>query len=48
MHYNYFFDRIYAEKTSEQCYLSERNSQKAKEDVWWDRYSSKNPDDQQV
>jgi len=48
MHYSYFSGRIYGEKTSEQCCLGERNSQKAKEGVWWDRYSSKSSDDQQV
>ena len=41
MHCSYFSDRIYVEKTSEQCYLSYNNSQKTKEGVWWDRYSSK-------
>ena len=48
MHYSYFSGNIYVEKTSEQCYLGERNSQKTKEGVWWDRYSSKGSDDQQV
>ena len=48
MHYSYFSGRIYVEKTSEQCYLSKRNSQKAKEGVWWNRCSSKGLDDQQV
>ena len=46
MHYNYFSSRIYVEETSEQCCLDERNSQKAKEGVWWDKYSSKGSDDQ--
>ena len=30
MHYSYFSDCIYVEKTSEQCCLGERNSQKPK------------------
>ena len=48
MHDNYFSGRIYVEKTSEQCYLGYRNSQKAKKGVWWDKYSSNSSDDQQV
>ena len=36
------------EKTSEQRYLDYHNSQKTKEGVWWDKYSSKGSDDQQV
>ena len=48
MNYIYFSGRIYVEKTFEQCYLGERNSQKAKEDVWWDRYSSKGSGKRQV
>ena len=36
------------EKTFEQCYLGYRNSQKGREDGWWDKYSSKGLDDQQV
>ena len=48
MHYNHFYDRIYVKKTSEQGYLGYHNSQEIKEGVWWDRYSSKGLDDQQV
>ena len=47
MHCNYFSDRIYVEKTSEQCYLSYRNSE-SREGGWWDKYSSKGLDNQQV
>ena len=48
MHCSYFSDRIYVKKTSEEYCLDYRNSQKAKEGVWWDKYSSNNLDDQQV
>jgi len=48
MHYTNFFGRIYVEKTSEQYYLDYHNLQKAIEGVWWDRYSSKGSDNQQV
>ena len=48
MHCSYFSGRIYVEKTSKQYYLSYYNSQKTKDSVWWDRYSSKSSDDQQV
>ena len=48
MHCSYFSGRIYVEKTSEQRYLSYHNSQETRKDVWWDRYSSKDSDDQQV
>ena len=48
MHNNYFTGRIYVEKTSKQCYLGYRNSQRAREGDWWDKYSSKGSDDQQV
>ena len=48
MHYNCFSGRIYVEKTFEQYYLGYHNSQEAREGVWWDRYSSKGLDDQQV
>ena len=41
MHYNNFSDRIYVEKTPEQCNLNHYSSQRAKKDVWWDMYSSK-------
>ena len=44
MHYSYFSDRIYVEKT--QYCLDNRNSQKAKTNM--DRYLSKGSDDQQV
>ena len=48
MHCIYFSGHIYVEKTLEQCYIGYHNSQKAKEGVWWDKYSSKGSDDQQV
>ena len=48
MHCSYFFGRIYVEKTSEQYYLNYHNSQETREGVWWNRYSSKGSDDQQV
>ena len=48
MHNNYFTGRIYVDKTFEQCYLGYRNSQRAREGGWWDKYSSKGSDDQQV
>ena len=40
MHYNNFSGRIYVEKTPEQCNLNHYHSQRAREDVWWDMYSS--------
>ena len=48
MHYSCFSGCIYVEKTSEQYYFGYRNSQKAKEGIWWDKYSSNNSDNQQV
>ena len=48
MHCSYFSGRIYVEKTSEQRYLDYHNSQETREGVWWDSYSSKGSDDQQV
>ena len=48
MNYNCFSNRIYVEETSEQCYFGYRNSQKAKEATWWDKYSSNSSDDQQM
>ena len=48
MHCSNFSGRIYVEKTSEQCSLNYHHSQKAKEDVWWDIYSSGGLDDEQV
>ena len=48
MHNSYFIGRIYVEKTSEQCYLGFRNSQRATEGGWWDKYSSRGSDNQQV
>ena len=48
MHYNKFSDRIYVEKTSEQCSLNHHHSRRAKEDARWDVYSSKGLDDEQV
>ena len=48
MHCSYFSGRIYVEKAPEQCYLGYRNSQRAREGVWWDKYLSRGSDDQQV
>ena len=45
---SYFIGRIYVEKTFEQCYLGYRNSQRVREGGWWDKYSSRGSDDQQV
>ena len=45
---NYFTGHIYVEKISEQYYLGYRNSQRAREGGWWDKYSSGGSDDQQV
>ena len=39
---------IYVKKTSEQCHLGYHNSQSAREGGWWDKYSSKGSDNQQV
>ena len=36
-----FSGHIYVEKTLEQCSFNHYNSQRGKEDTWWDRYSSK-------
>ena len=48
MHCTNFSGRIYVEKTPEQCSLNHYSSQRAKEDVWWDMYSSKGLNDWQV
>ena len=50
MHCTCFYGRIYVEYTSEQCFLGDHNSEKAKEEVWWDKYSSGSDglDDEQV
>ena len=48
MHCNNFFGRIYVEKTSKQCYLNHHHSRRAKEEAWWDTYSSGGLDDEQV
>ena len=48
MHNSYFIGHIYVEKTFEQCYLGYHNSQRVREGDWWDKYSSKGSDDQQV
>ena len=48
MHCSYFSGRIYVEKTSKQYYLGYRNSQRAREGVWWDKYLSRGSNDQQV
>ena len=48
MHCSNFSDRIYVEKTPEQCSLNHHRSQRAKEDAWQDIYSSIGLDDGQV
>ena len=48
MHCNNFSDRIYVEKTPEQCSLNHYRLKKVREDVWWDMYSSEGLDDWQV
>ena len=48
MHYIYFYGRIYVEYTSEQCFLRDHNSEKVKEEIWWDKYSIDGLDDEQV
>ena len=48
MHCSYFSGRIYVEETLKQYCLDYHNSQETKEGVWWDKYSSKGSDDQQV
>ena len=46
MHYCYFSGRIYVEETPLQCCLGYYNSQKAKEGIWWNGYSSNGPNNQ--
>ena len=48
MHCSYFSSYIYVEKILEYYYLDYHNLQKAREGVWWDKYSSEGTDDQQV
>ena len=48
MHCSNFSCRIYVENTSKQCSLNHHHSRKAKEDAWWDIYSSEGLDDEQV
>ena len=48
MHCNIFSSRIYVEKTLEQCSLNHYRLQRAREDAWWDMYSSEGLDDWQV
>ena len=48
MYYSNFSGRIYVKKTSEQCSLNHYHSRRAKEDGWWDIYSSGGLDDEQV
>ena len=48
MHCNNFSSRIYVEKTSEHCSFNHHHSRIAKEDGWWDRYSSGGLDNEQV
>ena len=45
MHCSNFSNRIYVKKTPEQCILNHHHSQRAREDAWWDKYSSENLDD---
>ena len=45
MYYNNFSNRIYVEKTLEQYNLNYHHSQRAREDAWWDIYSSEGLDD---
>ena len=45
MHCSNFSDRIYMEKTPEQCSLNHYRSQRDREDAWWDLYSSEGLDD---
>ena len=47
-HCSNFSGYIYVEKTPEQCSLNHYSSQRAKEDVWWDMYSSECLNDWQV
>ena len=45
MYYNNFSGHIYVEKTPEQCSLNHHRLQKARENAWWDVYSSESLDD---
>ena len=45
MHCSNFFGRIYVEKTPKQCSLNHYCLQRAREDAWWDMYSSEGLDD---
>ena len=45
MHYSNLFGHIYVEKTPEQCILNHHRLQRAREDAWWDIYSSENLND---
>ena len=40
MHCSNFSGRIYVEKTPEQCSVNHYSLQRAREDAWWDMYSS--------
>ena len=48
MHCSNFPDRIYVEKTPEQCNLSYHHSRRTKADIWYDMYSSEGLDEEQV
>ena len=48
MHPTKPLDRIYVEKTPEQCCLGCRNSQKTWKGVWWDKHSSISLHNQQM
>ena len=48
MHCSNFSDRIYVEKTPEQCSLNHHRSQRVKKDAWQDIYSSIGLDDGQM
>ena len=45
---SYFSGSINVERIDEQCYLDYYNSQRDREDVWWDWHSSEGRDVQQV
>ena len=48
MYYSNFSGHIYVEKTFEQCSFNHHHSRIAKEDGWWDIYSSGGLDNEQV
>ena len=40
MHCSNFSGHMHVEKTPEQCSLNHYSLQRAREDTWWDKYSS--------